>query len=41
MNIKIEHLRKQFGTFTAVDDVTLDIREGELFGGSLVFHLHL
>ena len=30
MNIKIEHLRKRFGTFTAVDDVTLDIREGEL-----------
>jgi len=30
MSIKIEHLRKRFGTFTAVDDVTLDIREGEL-----------
>lgn len=30
MSIKIEHLRKRFGTFSAVDDVTLDIREGEL-----------
>ena len=30
MSIKIEHLRKRFGTFTALDDVTLDIREGEL-----------
>nr|MBP8923691.1 ATP-binding cassette domain-containing protein [Thauera sp.] len=30
MSIKIEHLRKRFGAFTALDDVTLDIREGEL-----------
>ena len=30
MNIKIEHLRKRFGTFTALGDVTLDIRAGEL-----------
>ena len=30
MSIKIEHLRKRFGTFTALGDVTLDIRAGEL-----------
>ncbi|OHE89984.1 MAG: sulfate ABC transporter ATP-binding protein, partial [Lysobacterales bacterium RIFOXYA1_FULL_68_6] len=30
MSIKIEHLQKRFGTFTALDDVTLDIRPGEL-----------
>ena len=30
MSIKIEHLQKTFGTFTALDDVSLDIRQGEL-----------
>ncbi len=30
--IKIEGLSKRFGSFTAVDDVSLDIFKGELFG---------
>ncbi|MDR7069305.1 sulfate transport system ATP-binding protein [Pseudoxanthomonas japonensis] len=30
MGIKIEHLGKRFGNFTALDDVSLDIRQGEL-----------
>lgn len=30
MSIKIERLQKTFGTFTALDDVSLDIRQGEL-----------
>ena len=30
MGIRIEHLGKQFGDFAALDDVTLDIRQGEL-----------
>ncbi len=30
MGIKIEHLGKQFGDFAALDDVSLDIRQGEL-----------
>jgi sulfate transport system ATP-binding protein len=30
MSIKIDHLQKRFGSFTALDDVTLDIRQGEL-----------
>ncbi len=29
--IRIENLTKRFGDFTAVDDVSLDIREGEFF----------
>lgn len=30
--IKISNLTKQFGAFTAVDDISLDIYQGELFG---------
>jgi len=30
MAIKIEHLDKRFGSFAALDDVSLDIRQGEL-----------
>lgn len=30
MGIKIEHLGKRFGGFAALDDVSLDIRQGEL-----------
>jgi sulfate transport system ATP-binding protein len=30
MGIKIEHLGKRFGSFAALDDVSLDIRQGEL-----------
>ena len=35
--IRIERVSKRFGTFTAVDDVSLDIMKGEMFallGGS-------
>jgi ABC-2 type transport system ATP-binding protein len=30
--IEADHLTKRFGAFVAVDDVTLDVREGEVFG---------
>ncbi len=30
--IEIKHLTKKFGDFTAVNDVSLEIREGEIFG---------
>ena len=30
--IQIDNLRVQYGSFTAVDGLTLDIRKGELFG---------
>ncbi|MGV8960876.1 MAG: sulfate/molybdate ABC transporter ATP-binding protein [Stenotrophomonas sp.] len=30
MSIRIQHLGKRFGSFTALDDVSLDIRPGEL-----------
>ena len=30
--IKLEHLSKKFGTFTAVNDLNLKIAEGEIFG---------
>jgi ABC-2 type transport system ATP-binding protein len=30
--VRIEHLTKKFGSFTAVDDVTLDVYRGEIFG---------
>ena len=30
MGIRIEHLDKKFGAFAALDDISLDIREGEL-----------
>jgi len=34
--VKLRHLRKTFGSFVAVDDLTLDMREGEVF--SLLGH---
>jgi len=30
--IKVEHLSRTFGAFRAVDDVTFDVRRGEVFG---------
>jgi ABC-2 type transport system ATP-binding protein len=30
--IQADHLKKSFGTITAVDDVSLSVREGEIFG---------
>jgi ABC-2 type transport system ATP-binding protein len=30
--ISVEHLSKQFGDFTAVDDITFDVKKGEIFG---------
>ena len=38
--IRIEHLTKRFGDFAAVDDVSLEIREGEFFAllGLLTLH---
>jgi ABC-2 type transport system ATP-binding protein len=30
--IQLQHLTKRFGAFTAVDDLCLDIAEGEIFG---------
>jgi len=30
MSIQVEHIRKQYGSFTALDDVTLTIGDGEL-----------
>jgi ABC-2 type transport system ATP-binding protein len=30
--IKVEHLRKCFGSLVAVDDVSFEVREGEIFG---------
>lgn len=30
--IQADHLKKSFGTVTAVDDVSLSVREGEIFG---------
>jgi len=30
--VRIEHLTKRFGDFVAVDDVTLDVQRGEIFG---------
>ena len=30
--IEVEHLTKRFGNFTAVDDITFDVRRGEIFG---------
>jgi ABC-2 type transport system ATP-binding protein len=32
VSIEVEGLTKRFGAFTAVDDVTFDVREGEIFG---------
>lgn len=30
--IEVEHLVKRFGDFTAVDDISFDVKEGEIFG---------
>ena len=30
--LQVSHLRKQFGEFTAVDDVSFSIRPGEILG---------
>ena len=30
--IEVEHIVKKYGDFTAVDDVTFDVKEGEIFG---------
>ena len=30
--IQVEHLTKKFGSFTAVDDITFEVRKGEIFG---------
>src|SRR3981081_3275287 len=30
--IEVEHIVKKYGTFTAVDDVSLNVKEGEIFG---------
>lgn len=30
--VEIEHLTKKFGSFTAVDDISMQIREGEVYG---------
>jgi ABC-2 type transport system ATP-binding protein len=30
--IKVDHLRKQFGDFVAVDDISFEVRKGEIFG---------
>jgi ABC-2 type transport system ATP-binding protein len=30
--IEVRHLTRRFGAFTAVDDVTFDVRQGEIFG---------
>lgn len=32
MNLKLEHVTKQFGDFTAVNDLSLEIPENEIFG---------
>ena len=36
MSIRIENVSKQFGGFKALDDVSVDVREGELL--ALVAH---
>ena len=30
--VLLEHLTRRFGAFKAVDDVSLEVREGEIFG---------
>lgn len=32
VTVDIRHLKKRFGTFTAVDDLTLSVNKGEIFG---------
>ena len=31
-SIQVENLTKKFGTFTAVDDISFEVGEGEIFG---------
>ena len=31
-SIEVEHLTKKFGDFIAVDDISFQVREGEIFG---------
>ena len=30
--MQVRHLSKRFGSFTAVDDISFDVRKGEIFG---------
>jgi ABC-2 type transport system ATP-binding protein len=30
--IEVDHIVKKYGNFTAVDDVSFDVKEGEIFG---------
>jgi ABC-2 type transport system ATP-binding protein len=30
--IHVDHLTRRFGSFTAVDDVSFDVKKGEVFG---------
>ena len=30
--LKVEHLKKYYGNFLAVDDLSFEIKEGEIFG---------
>ncbi|MGC2170855.1 MAG: ATP-binding cassette domain-containing protein, partial [Candidatus Sulfotelmatobacter sp.] len=30
--IEVEHIVKKYGDFTAVDDISFDVKEGEIFG---------
>jgi ABC-2 type transport system ATP-binding protein len=32
MAISIEHLRRTYGTFTAVEDLSFEVRAGEIIG---------
>ncbi len=32
MSLKIEHVTKRFGDFTAVDDLSLTVEEGMMYG---------
>ena len=32
LSIKVENLTKRFGSFTAVDNITFEVRQGEIFG---------
>jgi ABC-type multidrug transport system ATPase subunit len=32
MAVAVEHLRRTFGTFTAVDDLSFEVRAGEIVG---------
>ena len=32
MSIRVEQIQKRFGDFTALDDINLDVQEGQLVG---------